>query len=267
MTRWPVLFIAFLFASLPLAAQEIASTTEMERQIFEWTNQERAKVHAAPLVWNNRLMLAARLHSDEMAKHKDLSHQIKGEPVFTERMSEQGARFSAAAENVGFGDDAETLHSGWMHSPPHRANLLNPVYTDMGVGIIRSGNRLWATEDFTTSVGRLSAEDFEQAVERELASRRALHRLAPLSAAASSQLRRIACTGDSSGGAAMAALPRRGMQAYSFNFTAPKADQLPASLVSRVVEMPSGGYSIGACLSQTGNQGMTTYRVLLVLYR
>src|SRR6185312_7490548 len=148
-----------------------------------------------------------RLHSDEIAKQENLSHQFPGEAKFTERLSLQGARFSAAAENIGFGEDAETLQSGWMHSPPHRANLLNPAYTEMGVGIIRSGNRLWATEDFTTSVGRMSAEDFEQAVERELASRRALHRLAPLSAAASSQLRRIACTGDSSGGAAMAALP------------------------------------------------------------
>jgi hypothetical protein len=263
--RWLLVFL--LFVCPLIAAQDITSTTDMERQIFEWTNQERAKVNAPPLVWNNRLMLAARLHSDEMARHKELSHQIKGEPAFTERMSEQGARFSAAAENVGFGDDAETLHSGWIHSPPHRANLLNPVYTDMGIGIIRAGNRLWATEDFSTSVGRLSAEDFEQAVEREIASRRAAHRLAPMNATASPQLRRIACSGDSSGGAAMAGLPRRNMQAYSFNFTAPKPDQLPAALVSRIVEMPAGGYSIGACLSQTGNQGMTTYRVLLVLYR
>ncbi|HKT26146.1 MAG TPA: CAP domain-containing protein, partial [Terriglobales bacterium] len=55
------------FAS-QVAAQEITSTTEMERQIFEWTNQERAKVNAPPLTWDNRLAIAARLHSDEMAK-------------------------------------------------------------------------------------------------------------------------------------------------------------------------------------------------------
>jgi hypothetical protein len=261
------LLTLFVILVLPGFAQDITSTSDMERQIFEWTNQERAKVNAPPLKSNNRLVLAARLHSDEMARQKNLSHQLQGEPVFTERLSERGARFSAAAENVGFGDDAETLQMGWMHSPPHRANLLNPVYTDMGVGIVRSGNRLWATEDFATAVPGWSPEDFEQAVEQQISLRRSTKRLAPLAATPSVQLRRIACSGDSSGGAALSAVPHRNMQAYGFNFTAPKPDQLPASLVSRILELPAGGYSIGACASQANNNGMTTFRVLLVLYR
>ncbi|HWC17041.1 MAG TPA: CAP domain-containing protein, partial [Terriglobales bacterium] len=185
---------------------------------------------------------------------------------FTERLSLQGARFSAAAENVGFGDDAETLQAGWMHSPPHRANLLNPAYTTMGVGIVRSGNRLWATEDFATGVQRLTSEDFEQAVARQIASRRKARGLGSMTATPSPQLRRIACSGESSGGAALAAAPRNS-QAYGFNFTAPKPDQLPASMVNRILDMAAGSYSIGACVSQSGNNGMTTYRVLLVLYR
>ena len=257
----------FLILVLPAFPQDITSTSDMERQIFEWTNQERAKQNAPPLKWNNRLVLAARLHSDEMAKQKNLSHQLQGEPVFTERLSERGTRFSAAAENVGFGDDSETLQMGWMHSPPHRANLLNPVYTDMGVGIVRSGNRLWATEDFATAVPSWSPEDFEQAVEQQISLRRSARRLAPLAGTASAQLRRVACSGDNSGGAALSAVPHRNMQAYGFNFTAPKPDQLPATLVSRILDLPTGGYSIGACASQHDNTGMTTYRVLIVLYR
>ena len=264
--RFLLALLVSCWPSLVLQAQEITSTTDMERQIFEWTNQERAKVNAPPLAWDNRLAIAARLHSDEMAKQKELAHQLKDEPKFTERLSLEGARFSAAAENVGFGDDAETLQSGWMHSPPHRANLLNPAYTAMGVGIVRSGNRLWATEDFATSVQRLSSEDFEQAVSQQIASRRKAHGLPPMNAAPSAQLRRIACSGESSGGAALAAAPR-GAQAYGFNFTAPKPDQLPPSMVNRILDMPSGGYSIGACVSQAGNNGMTTYRVLVVLSR
>jgi len=254
-------------ASSIIEAQEITSTTEMERQIFEWTNQERAKVNAPPLTWDNRLAIAARLHSDEMAKQKNLTHQLPGEAKFTERLSLQGARFSAAAENVGFGDEAETLQSGWMHSPGHRTNLLNPRYTQMGVGIVRSGNQLWATEDFATGIARLSSEDFEQAVEKQIASLRKKQGLPAMQVAASAQLRRIACAGDTSGGAAFAAVPHRNMQAYSFNFTAPIATDLPSVLTKRVLEMPSGGYSIGACLSQAGNNGMSTYRVLIALYR
>src|SRR6266481_6458866 len=94
-----VVLLLSCFFSLRLPGQEITSTTQMEQQILEWTNQERAKVNAPALKWNNRLALAARLHSDEMAGRKELSHQLKGEPPFTQRLSERGAKFSGAAEN------------------------------------------------------------------------------------------------------------------------------------------------------------------------
>ena len=134
MKRSIFLLLVALSSLAWMQAQDISTTSDMERQVFDWTNQERAKVKAPPLKWNNRLGIAARLHSDEMVKEKDLSHQLKGEPIFTERLAEQGTRFSAAAENVGYGADAATLQEGWMNSPPHRANLLNPR-------LYRYGNR------------------------------------------------------------------------------------------------------------------------------
>jgi Cysteine-rich secretory protein family len=256
-------------ALLPLRSfgQEITSTTQMEQQILDWTNEERAKVNAPPLKWNNRLALAARLHSDEMAGRKELSHQLKGEPPFTQRLSERGAKFSGAAENVGYADSAEELQSGWMHSPGHRANLLNPVYTEMGVGIVRAGNRLWATTDFATGLQNLSPDDFEQAVEQQLASRRSNRRLAALKATRSSQLRRVACSGESSASAAFAALPHRDSQASAFNFTTPSPTDLPSNLMNKVLELPSGSYLIGACPTKADGNGMSTYRVVVILYR
>ena len=248
-------------------AQEITTTTDMEHQIFEWTNQERAKVNAPPLKWSDRLAIAARLHSDEMARHKDLSHQLKDEPIFTERLAEQGAHFNAAAENVGYGNTADDLQDGWMNSPPHRANLLNPVYTEMGVGIVRAGDRLWATEDFTTSVQSMSSGDLEQAVEKEIARKRNAHGMAALKATASSGLRRAACTGNNSADAAMSALPHGNVQAYAFNFTTFKPQDLPANLVSRVLDLSGGSYAIGACALQDPASGMTSYRVLMVITR
>jgi len=258
-----------LFGLLPLKllAQEVTSTTQMEQQILDWTNEERAKVNAPPLKWNNRLALAARLHSDEMAKQKELTHQLKGEPRFTERLSERGAKFSGAAENVGYADSAEELQSGWMHSPGHRTNLLNPVYNEMGVGIVRAGNRLWATVDFAAGLQNLSSDDFEQAIEQQIAARRGKRRMAALKATHSSQLRRVACSGDGSASAAFTALPHPGAQASAFNFTTPNPTDLPSNLINKVLELPSGNYSIGACATQAGNDGMSTYRVVVVLYR
>lgn len=252
---------------IPVLGQETITTTQMEQQILEWTNQERAKVNAPPLKWNNRLALAARLHSDEMANHKELNHQLKGEPAFTQRLSEQGAKFSGAAENVGYADSAEELQIGWMHSSGHRTNLLNPVYTEMGVGITRAANRLWATVDFATGLQSISSDDFEQAVEQQIASRRSKQRLGALKATHAPQLRRVACAGESSAGAAFAALPHHDIQASAFNFTTPNPTDLPANLMSKILELPSGNYSIGACPTKADNNGMSTFRVVVVLYR
>jgi hypothetical protein len=267
MKRIVLLLLACYFFLIFSDAQEITSTTDMERQIFEWTNQERAKIKAPPLKWNNRLAIAARLHSDEMAGAKNLTHQVKGEPVFTERLAEQGARFNAAAENVGYGDDADTLHQGWMNSPPHRANLLNPAYTDMGIGIVRVGDRLWATEDFATALPRLSSDEFEKGIEQQVSARRRAQGLAPLKAMSSPELRKLACSGNSSASAVLSAVPHANLQAYSYNFTTSKPDQLPPNFVNRILEFSGGSYVVGACASQPDSQGMTTYRVGVVISR
>jgi uncharacterized protein YkwD len=256
-----------VFAALALAQSDVTSTTEMERQIFDWTNQERANANVPPLKWNERLAVAARLHSDEMVKQKQLSHQLKGEPSLGQRLSDRDARFSAIAENVGYGDDPQTLQSGWMHSAGHRANILNPAYTDMGIGIVRSGDRLYATEDFTKAVPRVAADDFEAAVAKRLTDLRRQRKLPPLTMSSSSSLRQMACSGQTSAKAGFGAVHRSDSELYSFNFTASSASDLPANLVNRVMDLPSGGYDIGACSQSDPGTGFTNYRVLMVLHR
>lgn len=262
-----VFTMVFVLAASALAQNNVTSTTEMERQVFEWTNQERDNANVPPLQWNQRLALAARLHSAEMVRHKDLSHQFTGEPTLGQRVSDRGARFSAVAENVGYGDDPQTLQTGWMHSAGHRANILNPAYTDMGIGIVRSGDRLYATEDFTKSVSALAADDFEDAVAKHLADLRHQRKLAPLAMTSSASLRQMACSGQTSAKAAFGGVHRSDTELYSFNFTASSANDLPSSLVNRVMEVPAGGFDIGACSQSDASTGFTAYRVLLVLHR
>src|SRR2546423_164122 len=123
-------------------SKEIESIPQMEKLLFELANEERAKVGAPPLKWSNNLMLAARQHSDH----------FEGEADLGARLAKRGGRFDENAENVGSADSVEELHSGWMHSPPHRTNMLNPRYDQLGIGIARQGDRLYATQDFTHSV-------------------------------------------------------------------------------------------------------------------
>jgi uncharacterized protein YkwD len=48
------------------------------------------------------------------------------------------AKFPSAAE----------VHRGFMHSPHHRENLLNPDYNVAGFAVVRNGNTIYVTEDF-----------------------------------------------------------------------------------------------------------------------
>jgi uncharacterized protein YkwD len=57
-----------------------------------------------------------------------------------------------AGENIAYGNvSADQMMTMWMNSPGHRANILNPSFTRIGVGAVRtSSGRWWATQDFVT---------------------------------------------------------------------------------------------------------------------
>lgn len=55
----------------------------------------------------------------------------------SQRISRQGYHWSAIAENIaaGYGDPASVV-AGWMGSQGHKENLLNPDYTEVGIGYV-----------------------------------------------------------------------------------------------------------------------------------
>jgi uncharacterized protein YkwD len=51
-------------------------------------------------------------------------------------------------ENVGYGSSVDQIHTLFMGSEGHRANILNPAYGQVGIGVVRSGGTVWVTIDF-----------------------------------------------------------------------------------------------------------------------
>jgi peptidoglycan hydrolase-like protein with peptidoglycan-binding domain len=51
-------------------------------------------------------------------------------------------------ENVGYGPDALTVHAAFMNSAPHRANILDRDYTEVGIGAVTVNGRVWVAEVF-----------------------------------------------------------------------------------------------------------------------
>ena len=247
-------------------SKEIESIPAMEKRVFELANQERAKVGAPPLKWSNNLAISARLHSDEMARHKQLSHQFSGEAELGARLAQQGAHFDADAENVGYAGDADELHSGWMNSPPHRGNMLNPRYDQMGVGITRVGDRLYATQDFAHAVAKFSAQQGADEVSSAYKELRKSVRLQPVRVVPSSSLQNLACSDEPSAKINVSGNSNYVAHRYVVNYTTSDLTSFPSNLRQRLSDPSVRTVEVGVCGRQDAAHGFSGYRVIAVLY-
>jgi Cysteine-rich secretory protein family len=139
-------------------------TSQADQALLNAANHDRVAAGLPSLKWDPALAAAAHQHALRMAQSNQLSHQLPGEPPMQDRARHAGARFSLIAENVAQGPTVLGLHTQWMNSAPHRANLLDPELNAVGISVVQSGNTLFAVEDFSTAVPTLSVDEQEQEV-------------------------------------------------------------------------------------------------------
>ncbi|MCB1494667.1 MAG: CAP domain-containing protein [Bauldia sp.] len=85
---------------------------------------------------NGQLMGIARSHSDAMARADKMSHVVRGEGSFQQRLSRGGYDAAIAVENVAAGHRTfNEAFAGWKASRGHNANLLKPGVTQMGIAV------------------------------------------------------------------------------------------------------------------------------------
>jgi hypothetical protein len=99
------------------------------------TNTQRSANGVSGLSLNGKLDAAAQAKADDMAARNYWSHYTpEGNPPWV-FVSNQGYSYQKIGENLaaGFSDEQSTIN-GWMASPPHRENLLDPAFTDVGFG-------------------------------------------------------------------------------------------------------------------------------------
>src|SRR5438876_11473713 len=143
---------------------------DSERHLFEALNRERAIQNLGALQWDDALFKAARQHALRMANLNMLEHQLPSEADLEVRLAEAGARFSAIAENIAVGASPQIIHGGWMDSPGHRKNILDPRLTSVGIAAVHGPGGLFAVQDFSRSVPELSVEQQEEKVVSLLAA-------------------------------------------------------------------------------------------------
>jgi uncharacterized protein YkwD len=136
-----LLVLAVTAASLVSASAPVSATTraQLERQFIAKVNHARS-AHGLRLVHRRAgLTRYARHHSRLMAGAGYLYHTSNFNVICCWR---------SIGENVGYGPSVYAVNYAFMHSPEHRANILHRGWHGVGVGVYRSGGRIWVTEIF-----------------------------------------------------------------------------------------------------------------------
>lgn len=117
-----------------------AAIASVADEIMEQTNVERTRAGLGALRPDSRLHEAAQLYAQQTARCGRIDHVIPEAtyPSPRDRLAATGYGWQATAENLAIGyPDAASLVAGWMASAAHRANILNPAYTEAGAAYAR----------------------------------------------------------------------------------------------------------------------------------
>ncbi|HEX6773424.1 MAG TPA: CAP domain-containing protein [Acidobacteriaceae bacterium] len=247
------MLVSLLSMIFLLHGQGFAQNTQQSaRDLLSLTNQDRAAHGLGPLRWSPELAQAARQHDQQMVQRNALEHQFRGEPDLAARAGHAGAHFRAVAENIALGPDVSDLERQWMHSPPHRANILDPEMDSIGIALIRVGSEIWAVEDFSHAVPALGPSELEGRVIGLLAEQ-------GMRAARATEAARQTCALEH--GSAGGPRPR-----FIMRWEGSDLNRLPDVLIDKLRSGQFRSAAVGVCGGAHPGQGFTTYRVAVLLY-
>jgi uncharacterized protein YkwD len=139
---------------------DVVETSE-QGFLLNLINQSRKQAGSPAVAWDDKLAHAALDHATVMAQKGSLSHQFAGEPSLLERLVACQVRFDYASENVVYDLTLQGGNDSFMSSTPHRANLLDPKFDEVGIAVVKAGGLLYIVEDFAHHVA--DVQDDEQA--------------------------------------------------------------------------------------------------------
>ncbi len=155
----------------------------IEQGLFNLVNIERKKLDLAPLRFSPLLSFRARKHSQNMALRGDISHLSTSGETYCDRLVEGGFYFMKIGENVAYSQTfiPEFIHQGFMDSPGHKANVLDPDFDELGIGVVLKKDKgYYVTQDFIRSLAPKGRIEAEVEVEENINRIRQVHSLPPI---------------------------------------------------------------------------------------
>ncbi len=229
-----------------------AMASVSEDYLLTSINSERTAAGLPAVKFDRSLQAAAQVHAMQMARTSTLSHRLQGEADLSARGSSAGAHFSRITENVAVGPSIVTMHGALMQSPHHRENILDDQVDSIGIAVVQANGSLWAVEDFSRSVERLSLDEQEHRVSDLL-------RGLQVDAAPTTEAR--ATCGLTAG--YVGSRP-----AFTMRYTTGDLAQLPEQLRSRMRSSAFRSAAVGACTAAAKDSGsFASYNIAVVVYR
>jgi len=237
--------------------------TEAERQLLDMANRERAKAGLPPLQKDEGLTQAARAHGSAMAAQQKLSHQLSGEPNLEHRLATNTkTQLDQAGENVAFAPTVERAQDSLMHSPPHRANLLNAGYNVAGFSVVRSGSLLYVTQDFGHSLTTYSDEEAEVLIGRSVDGMRARTHLPGLQRMDGKEAALTACAMAEADSLRTPARSAREVLRYTTSDPKVIPENSSRAIQNRAVR----SFAVGSCYARTRSRPTGMYWVAILFY-
>ncbi len=225
---------------------------QIEQDLLQLANQSRQRAGAPVLALDSGLTAAARGHAQAMLDAHQLSHQFSGEPSLVQRLAATSRlQLDQAAENVALDYSATAGHEHLMLSPPHRANLLNPAYNVVGLGVVRSGDRLYIVEDFARALPAYSAGEVKEQIAAAVNQMRSQGHRPQLSRHDLANADADACSMAQADKLGTSQVSRLGRRFTVLTYTSLHPETLPVEAEHAIGSPNLHSFSIGACYART----------------
>lgn len=132
------------------ASTDFRTASETEAVLFDLANQARKADGAPPLEWDGDLAAAGRAHVAELYRRGAFTHVGADGSSPGDRLKERKIPFTRTGENLALAPDAREAHRQLMDSPKHRAHLLDPRFTRIGIGAVFGDQGILVAQEFAS---------------------------------------------------------------------------------------------------------------------
>lgn len=126
-----------------------SSELQLALDCFDKLNEVRVFHGVPPLAWDNGIAQVAYDHSYDMRARLFYAHVNPDGDGPGQRLMAQSVYYITASENIAKGQESVMdVMIAWDNSPSHKAAMLDPSYTHVGIGVRQGSDGPWWTQNF-----------------------------------------------------------------------------------------------------------------------